>query len=135
MKFDIRDVDFEPFSGSGPGGQFRNRHKNCVRATHRPTGIVVTATKQRSLEQNKAAAVEELQARLARLAEDRRAAQRRQRYDDQPDAAFGHAIRTCRMCGNDQSLVDHRTGVRITLGEFHRGRIDPLIEANLRSDQ
>lgn len=134
MKFDIRDVDFEPFSGHGPGGQHKNRHKNCCRATHRPTGIVVSATKQRSLQQNKLAAVEELKNRLIGIENARLAAQRRQRYDDQPDASFGHAIRTVRMCGNQQGVVDSRTGATITIGEFRRGHIDPLIEAYLRSD-
>lgn len=132
MKFDLKDVEFQPFKGSGPGGQHKNKTMTCVRATHRPTGIVVRATGERSLDANKNAAIEELKGRLARLAEERRAAQAKSRHDAKPDAAFGHAIRTARMCGNEQGVVDHRTGASITINEFHRGKIDALIEANLR---
>lgn len=135
MKFDIRDVEFVPFKGSGPGGQHRNKTMTCVRATHKPTGIVVRATGERSLDANKNAAIRELKGRIARLEEERRAAEVKQRHDAKPDAAFGHAIRTARMCGNAQGVVDHRTGASITIGEFSQGKIDALIEANLRTRQ
>ncbi|HZE88333.1 MAG TPA: peptide chain release factor-like protein, partial [Verrucomicrobiae bacterium] len=47
-----------------PGGQHRNRRDSAVRLTHRPTGIVVTATERRSQHQNKLMALERLAARL-----------------------------------------------------------------------
>ena len=33
----------EWYSGTGKGGQYRNKHQNCCRLTHIPTGIVQTA--------------------------------------------------------------------------------------------
>lgn len=36
---DLRDVVFETYRGSGPGGQHRNTSDTAVKATHRPTGI------------------------------------------------------------------------------------------------
>lgn len=47
------DLLIEWFSGSGPGGQYRNKHQNCCRMTHKPSGVTVTATRERSQEQNK----------------------------------------------------------------------------------
>jgi len=135
MKFDLKDVDFKRFRGSGPGGQHKNKTETCVRVTHRPTGVVAVATSERSLHQNMMSAVEMLKGKLARMAEERLAGIRRQRHDAKPDAAFGHAIRTVRMCGNVQGCTDHRTGIFLPLGEFMRGRIDPMIEALLRSER
>jgi ribosome-associated protein len=64
-----RECDVDVFTGPGPGGQHRNRSRNAVRLHHRPTGLVVTATRSRSLSQNLEDAFERLSARLARLRE------------------------------------------------------------------
>jgi protein subunit release factor B len=59
-----RDSDVDFFIASGPGGQNRNKVETGVRLTHRPSGIVVTATERRSQLQNREAAFERLAARL-----------------------------------------------------------------------
>lgn len=59
-----RDCDVEFFIASGPGGQHRNKVETGVRLTHRPTGIVVTATERRSQHANREAAFERMQERL-----------------------------------------------------------------------
>lgn len=59
-----RESDLEFFIASGPGGQNRNKVETGVRLTHRPSGIVVTATERRSQTQNREAAFERLAARL-----------------------------------------------------------------------
>src|SRR5438477_6851595 len=60
-----RDSDLEFIKASGPGGQHRNKVESGVRLTHRPTGIVVTATERRSQAANRRAALERMAARLA----------------------------------------------------------------------
>ena len=64
-----RDEDFDLvwFSGTGCGGQHRNRHMNSARLTHLPTGIVKTA-QTRSRENSHQAAKQALLAELDRLA-------------------------------------------------------------------
>jgi protein subunit release factor B len=62
-----RDCDLEFFIGSGPGGQHRNKVESGVRLTHRPTGIVVTATERRSQHANRDVAYERMAARLDEL--------------------------------------------------------------------
>lgn len=59
--------DVEPFRGSGPGGQHRNKTETGVRLLHRPTGIVVQASERRSRPQNMGVALERLRERLAAL--------------------------------------------------------------------
>lgn len=60
-----RDCDLEFFIAGGPGGQHRNKTETAVRVTHRPSGLVVTATNRRSQAQNRAEAFAKLKARLA----------------------------------------------------------------------
>ena len=59
-----RDCNIEFFVAGGPGGQHRNKVATAVRLTHRPSGMVVTATERRSQARNRDAAFERLAARL-----------------------------------------------------------------------
>lgn len=47
-----KDLEISYFSGTGAGGQYRNRHKNCVRIKHPDSGVIVTGQEERSLRQN-----------------------------------------------------------------------------------
>jgi peptide chain release factor 1 len=38
-----QDLKVEWYSGTGAGGQHRNKHQNSCRLTHMPTGLTVTA--------------------------------------------------------------------------------------------
>src|SRR5438128_1613292 len=59
-----RDCDLEFFIAGGPGGQHRNKVETGVRLTHRPTGLMVTATERRSQSANREAAFERMAERL-----------------------------------------------------------------------
>ena len=127
------EVRFEAFCGSGPGGQYRNRHANCVRAIHDATGTVATATSERSMRQNKKAAFEALKAKIEAKVSGLRASQRKARHDAKPDAAFGHAIRVYRACGKDQGVVDRRLSNTYPISTLWNGELDNLIADILRS--
>jgi peptide chain release factor 1 len=49
LLFSITKKDFkiDYFSGTGAGGQYRNRHKNCVRLTHIDSNVTVTGQSNR----------------------------------------------------------------------------------------
>ena len=47
-----KDLDITWYSGSGAGGQHRNKHPNCCRIHHKDSGTLVTAGEQRSRDQN-----------------------------------------------------------------------------------
>lgn len=43
-----KDFHIDWFSGSGAGGQHRNKHQNCCRITHIETGLRAQGTESRS---------------------------------------------------------------------------------------
>jgi len=47
-----KDLIFEYFSGTGAGGQHRNKHQNCARVKHLPSGAIGTCQEHRSKTQN-----------------------------------------------------------------------------------
>lgn len=48
----LKDCDVSYFSGTGAGGQHRNKHMNCVRLFHAPSGVRVTAQDHREKRAN-----------------------------------------------------------------------------------
>jgi protein subunit release factor B len=97
-----RDCEIVPYKSSGPGGQKKNKTESSVRVRHLPTGITRVATESRSQTRNRALALErvwnELERRARRkkprvatapsraavekrLADKRRAAEKKQRRD------------------------------------------------------
>ena len=47
-----KDFRIDWFSGTGPGGQYRNKHQNCCRILHIPTGLMAVGQRERNREQN-----------------------------------------------------------------------------------
>ena len=62
-----RDTEVAFFVAGGPGGQHRNKVATGVRLTHRPSGIVLTATARRSQAANREVAFARLAATRAHL--------------------------------------------------------------------
>jgi protein subunit release factor A len=59
-----KDLVYAWFSGTGAGGQHRNKHQNCLRLKHLPTNIQVTAQNHRDRPSNEREALEKLTARV-----------------------------------------------------------------------
>lgn len=56
VTFNDKDFRIEWYSGTGAGGQHRNKHQNSCRLTHIPTGMVATAqcrSRENSLNETK----------------------------------------------------------------------------------
>ena len=47
-----RDFKIDYFSGTGKGGQYRNKHQNCVRLHHPESGVIVTGQSYRERQAN-----------------------------------------------------------------------------------
>ncbi|MEU7995924.1 peptide chain release factor H [Micromonospora sp. NPDC049060] len=60
------DVDIVACRTGGPGGQHRNKASTAVRATHRPSGIVVVVDTERQFSLNRRLAIQLLRQRIAR---------------------------------------------------------------------
>lgn len=79
------DVDIVACRTGGPGGQHRNKASTAVRATHRPSGIVVVVDTERQFSLNRRLALRLL----------------RQRIEDGDEAA-GRAVTTARWRIHDE---------------------------------
>ena len=95
------EIEISFFKSSGPGGQKKNVTESAVRVRHVPTGLVVVATASRSQHRNKAAALEELERRLAirrrrpkrRLATKPSVASRKRRVEEKKKHGQAKALR------------------------------------------
>ena len=47
-----KDLTINYFSGTGAGGQHRNKHQNCVRMSHRDSGAMATGQRHRERQAN-----------------------------------------------------------------------------------
>lgn len=55
-----KDLEITWFSGSGAGGQYRNKHDNCCRIRHPETGVIVTGQSHRERPANQKEALQNL---------------------------------------------------------------------------
>jgi putative peptide chain release factor H len=106
VAIDPADVEITAARAGGPGGQHVNRTASAVRAVHRPTGIAVRVTDERSQHRNRERALARLAAILGARAraqhERRRAVQRHSHYE----LVRGNPVRTWRLAGGrDMDLV------------------------------
>jgi protein subunit release factor A len=55
-----KDLKIEWFSGTGAGGQHRNKHQNCLRLHHPDSGVMVTGQSNRDRVSNTREALQNL---------------------------------------------------------------------------
>ena len=112
-----KDFKLEWYSGSGAGGQHRNKHENCCRITHIETGISAIGTASKSRVSNQKHAFSHLAARLIA-----HCASPESRRED------GERVRTYHAERNE--VLDHASGRSMRYSEvIGKGNVGPLIEA------
>jgi peptide chain release factor 2 len=127
------DLEIEAFvRASGPGGQNVNKVASACRVRHKPTGLTVTCSVERSLQQNKRIALNMIASKLELLEQAQRDAELKELVGEKSSADFGTQIRNYVL--DDRRVKDVRTLVETSDVEsvLDRGEIDQFIDAELR---
>jgi peptide chain release factor 1 len=114
----------EWFSGTGKGGQHRNKKQNSCRMIHIPTGIV-ESRQGRKREDNLRQAREAILRTLQDNQHNHRRKQSQSLKKTQMGSGMrGDKIRTYRF--QDDQVLDHQTGKSAKVSKVMRGRFDLL---------
>ncbi len=118
------DLKIEWYSGTGAGGQHRNKHQNSCRITHIPTGLVATS-QTRSRQNSYNLALAEIQQQVDELAKrqynNNIASDRKRQVGT---GMRGDKIRTYRF--QDDRVQDHITGKITSTKKVLQGNFDLL---------
>ena len=130
VEIDEKDLRVDVYRSSGPGGQGVNTTDSAVRLTHIPTGIVVSCQNERSQLQNKATAMNVLQAKLL----ERRRQEEQAKMDALKDSgsSWGNQMRSY-VLHPYQMVKDLRTEHEVgNPSAVLDGEIDYFLEAGIR---
>jgi peptide chain release factor 1 len=128
------DLDITVCRASGPGGQGVNTTDSAVQIIHRPSGVIVRCSDERSQQKNKAKAMTVLRSRLL----EHKVAEEHAKYAAQRKAQVGtgernERIRTYNFPQN--RVTDHRIELTLyNLPVVLEGEIDPVIEPLMAHD-
>jgi peptide chain release factor 2 len=132
VEIDEKDLRVDTFRSSGAGGQHINKTDSAIRITHLPTGIVVTCQNERSQHQNRARAMQILEAKLAERARAQRQAEMDALSGKRSDNAWGSQIRSY-VQAPYQLVKDHRSDYETgNVEAVLLGDLDGFMEAELR---
>ena len=132
VDIDEKDLRVDTYRSSGAGGQHVNKTDSAIRITHLPSGIVVSCQNERSQHQNRARAMQILEAKLAERQRAQRQAQMDALSGDRGDNAWGSQIRSY-VQAPYQLVKDHRTNHETgNVDAVLDGDLDGFMEAELR---
>jgi protein subunit release factor B len=113
-----KDFILEWFSGSGAGGQHRNKHQNCCRITHKDSGLRAQATEHRERVKNQELAFN----RLALLILATQATEKERNQSGTKVIRNYHEPRN--------EVIDKASGLRLTYKDvIGKRNIGPMIDA------